>query len=156
VIVNLNVYAMSYPNLISTSISSEDMKKILDSIEKINSLLPDLISLSDDQVSNLPKVSSSTIDFVYETLELVDKYPNLVPDEIEIPEIRKDVELIESIKKILKPLKRLVRKLEDSAVLAGSEAYLPSMAIYNAVKTIGTGTRTEHESIISIKEKIQA
>jgi hypothetical protein len=147
---------MSFPNLISTSISNEDMREILESIEKINSRLPELINLSDEQVSNLPKVSSSTIDFVYETLELVDKYPHLVPEEFEIPEIRKDIELIESIKMILKPLKKLVRKLEDSAVLAGSEAYLPSMAIYNAVKTIGTGSKKEHESVLSGIDKIHA
>jgi hypothetical protein len=136
---------MPYPNLISTSIESKDLEEILKSIENINRLLPDLVNLSDAQVTNLPKVSSSTIDFVYETLELVDKYPNLIPDEIEIPEIRKDVEMIESIKKILKPLKKLVRKLEDSAVLAGSEAYLPSIAIYNAVKTLGSKVGKNHK-----------
>jgi hypothetical protein len=145
---------MPFPNHISTSISKEDMREILDSIEKINLLLPELISLSDEQVSSLPKVSSSTIDFVYETLELVDKYPNLIPEEIEIPEIRKDVELIESIKKILKPLKKLVRKLEDSAILAGSEAYLPSIAIHNAVKTVSAKSRNEQESTVSGDAKI--
>jgi hypothetical protein len=129
---------MEYPNRISASITKENLQEILDSLERINKLLPDLINISDEQITSLPKVSSSTIDFVYETMELVDRYPNLVPDGIEIPEILKDVELIESINKILKPLKKLVRKLEDSAVIAGSEAYLPSIAIYNAVKTFST------------------
>ncbi len=127
---------MAYPNLISTQISEENMKEIMIAIEKIDSLLPDLVTLSSEKVASLPKVSSSTIEFVYETLELVDKFPGLIPDDIELPEIRKDAELINSINTILKPLKKLVRKLEDSAVLAGSEAYVPSMAIYNAVKTV--------------------
>ena len=124
---------MAYPNKISTSISEESIREILSSIEKIDKLLPDLVSLSNEKLSSLPKVSASTIEFVYETLELVDKYPALIPRDVEIPEIRKDAELIEAINRILKPLKKLVRKLEDSAVLAGSEAYVPSMAIYNAV-----------------------
>lgn len=127
---------MPYPNLISTSISEESLQEILGAIDKINRLLPDLVLLSDEQVASLPKVNKSTIEFVYETLELVDRYPNLIPGDIEIPEIKKDAELIESINKILRPLRKLVRKLEDSAVLAGSEAYLPSMAIFNAVKTV--------------------
>lgn len=126
---------MAYPNLISTSISEEKMNEILSAIERIEELLPDLVTLSNEKLASLPKVSSSTIDFVYETLELVDKYPTLIPHDIEVPEIRKDAKLIESINKILIPLKKLVRRLEDSAVLAGSEAYVPSMAIYNAVKT---------------------
>ncbi len=127
---------MAYPNLISTQISEEKVNEIMNAIEQIDSMLPDLVTLSNDKLASLPKVSSSTIDFVYETLELVDKFPGLIPEGIEIPEIRKDAELIHSINTILKPLKKLVRKLEDSAVLAGSEAYLPSMAIYNAVKTV--------------------
>ena len=126
---------MAYPNLISTSISEENMKEIMDAIDKIDKLLPDLVNLSSEQLSALPKVGSSTIEFVYETLELVDKYPMLIPQDVEVPEIRKDAELIEAINKILKPLKKLVRRLEDSAALAGSEAYLPSIAIYNAVIT---------------------
>ena len=128
---------MAYPNLISTTISEESMKKIMDAIDRIEELLPDLVTLSNEKLASLPKVSLSTIEFVYETLELVDKYPTLIPQDVEVPEIRKDAELIGSIYKILKPLRKLVRRLEDSAVLAGSEAYLPSMAIYNAVKTVG-------------------
>ena len=126
---------MAYSNLISTSISEENKKEIMDAIDRIDKLLPDLVTLSAEKTAALPKVSFSTIEFVYETLELIDRYPELIPHDIEIPEIRKDAELIESINTILKPLKKLVRKLEDSAVLAGSEAYVPSMAIYNAVKT---------------------
>ena len=51
-----------------------------------------------------------------------------------LEEIKKDVNLILAIYKILDPLKKLEKKLEDSALLAGSEAYLPSIAIYNSIK----------------------
>jgi hypothetical protein len=129
---------MSYSSRISAPISEENLREILKAIEKIKSLLPDYAGLSDEQTASLPKVGKSTIDFVYETMKLADEFPDLVPDKFEVPEIQKDLELIDSVKKVLKPLKKLVRRLEGSAVLAGSEAYLPSIAIYNAVKTIGS------------------
>ncbi len=125
---------MKYDNLISTSISSEDLNEILKAIEFINDKLPDLVSLSEEELASLPKMRHNTIEFVCECLNYAEKNPEIVPDNVDIPEIKKDVELIKQILDILDPLMDLVKKLEDSALLAGSEAYLPSMAIYNATQ----------------------
>jgi len=125
---------MQYNNLISTSITQKEIDEILAAIERINKLLPNLITLTSEEKASLPKVSYSNIDFVNEVLDMAEKNPEQVPESIDIPEIRKDIELIESISKILQPLKQLEKKLEDSALLAGSEAYIPSLAIFNSVR----------------------
>lgn len=125
---------MHYSNLISTSISQKEIDEILAAIERINKLLPHLITLSNEEKASLPKVSFSNIDFVNEVLDMAEGNPEQVPESINIPEIRKDIELIESITKILRPLKQLEKKLEDSALLAGSEAYIPSLAIFNSMR----------------------
>ncbi len=125
---------MNYQNQLSASISDSDLNEILDAITFINTKLPDLVLLSALERSALPKTSSDTINFIYENLKLADEAPELVPDCVDLAELRKDLALIKSIEKILVPLKDLSKKLEDSAVLAESEAYLPSIAIYNAVK----------------------
>jgi len=126
---------MYYGNLISTTISQNKIDEITAAIERINDQLPSLITLTKEEFSSMPKVSYQNIDFIHEVLEFADTYPEMVPEHINVQEIRKDLELIESISAILKPMKRLVKKLEDSALLAGSEAYVPSLAIYNSVKT---------------------
>ena len=125
---------MHYSNLISTSISQKEIDEILAAIERINKLLPHLITLSNEEKASLPKVSFSNIDFVNEVLDMAEGNPEQVPESINIPEIRKDIELIESITKILRPLRQLEKKLEDSALLAGSEAYIPSLAIFNSMR----------------------
>lgn len=125
---------MKYPNILSTTIPKQDIKEILDAISFINEKLPDLVTLNKEERNALPKTGESTIEFVLENLERAESKPGLVPDEVNLDEIRKDVELIRSIYKILSPLKSLEKKLEDSALLAGSEAYLPSISIYNAMK----------------------
>jgi hypothetical protein len=125
---------MRYKNLISTSISQKEIDEILKAIERINNLLPHLITLSNEEKAALPKVSFSNIDFINEVLDMAEENPDQVPDTINIPEIRKDIELIECITKILRPLKQLEKKLEDSALLAGSEAYIPSLAIFNSMR----------------------
>jgi hypothetical protein len=133
-----------YSNLISTAISQEKINEIIAAIDRINAQLPTLVSLSNEEIASLPKVSFQNIDFIHEVLDFVDTYPDLVPSHIDVKEIRKDLRLIESLTKILKPMKSLVKKLEDSALLAGSEAYIPSLAIYNSVKA---GSRTQQMSV---------
>jgi hypothetical protein len=125
---------MNYPNLISTCISNKEIKEILDAIRFVDKKLPELITVSDLEQSALYKTKYDTVAFVLENLKIATKHPEIVPENVDVEEIRKDVELIKSIDKILKPLKVLIRKLEDSQLVAGSEAYLPSIAIYNAYK----------------------
>jgi hypothetical protein len=125
---------MKYPNLISTSISNDETKEILDAIRFIDKKLPDLITVSDLEQSMFYKSKSDTIEFVLENLKIATQHPEIVPEDVNVEEIRKDVDLIKSIDKILIPLKGLMKKLEDSRLVAGTEAYLPSIAIYNAYK----------------------
>ncbi len=125
---------MDYANKISTTISKKDIKEIQDAINFIDDKLPDLDTLTREERAALPKMEKNTINFVMESLDEAEKYPELIPYNINIDEIRKDVELINSIFKILDPLQKLTKKLEDSALLAGSEAYLPSIGIHNAMK----------------------
>jgi len=136
-----------YSNFISSTITQDQINEIIAAIDRINAQLPTLVSLSNEELSSLPKVSMKNIDFIHEVLDFVDTYPDLVPSHIDVQEIRKDLRLIESISKILKPMKQLVKKLEDSALLAGSEAYIPSLAIYNSVKAGTARSRTNHMTI---------
>jgi hypothetical protein len=136
-----------YSNLISTSISEEQINEITRAIDRINAQLPSLVTLSSEEISSLPKVSYKNIDFIHEVLDFADTYPDLIPPHIDVQEIRKDLRLIESLARILKPMKKLVKKLEDSTLLAGSEAYIPSLAIYNSVKA-GTSKLRSHQLTI--------
>jgi len=121
----------TYSNLISTQIPKEELKEILGAIDYINKRLPDLVVLSPEEQAALPKMKSNTIRFVHDCLQLAKVNPEIVPEDVDVPEIIKDVELVEAINKILVPLQLIVKKLKHSTLLAESEAYLPSLAIYN-------------------------
>jgi hypothetical protein len=125
---------MIYPNLISTTISNNDLKEIIEAIRFIDEKLCDLVVLSEEELSALPKMEKNTFSFVLENFKLAEANPGLVPTDVDLNELKKDIELVKSIEKVLNPLNDLSKKLKHSAVLASSEAYLPSIAIYNAVK----------------------
>ena len=123
-----------YPNQISATVPDKDVKEILNALNFINEKLPDLVTLTKEEITALPKIGHKTNSFVLQNLKAAESNPELVPKDVEINEIKKDVELIKAISRILNPLKKLEKKLEDNALLAGSEAYLPSIAIHNAMK----------------------
>ena len=138
---------MEYPNLLSTSIPKQDLDEILEAINFINDKLPDLITLNNEELDALPKTGTHTIDFVLDNLKAAEKNLDVVPKGVDLAEIKKDVKLILAIYKILNPLKKLEKKLEHSALLAGSEAYLPSIAIYNAIKAEALRKRHDRQKV---------
>jgi hypothetical protein len=122
-----------FSNLISATIENKDLKEILNAISFIDGKLSELVTLEEDEIATLPKMKSNTSQFVKQCLEFAKKYPEVVPTDVNIKEIEKDMALIKSIAAIREPLLNVVKKLEDSALLAGSEAYQPCIAIHNSV-----------------------
>jgi len=126
---------MGYSNKVSTTIPQNDLKDILQAIESIDQKLPGLVSLTDEEIAALPRMKAHTESFVNECLKYSKKYPNCIPADVNVQEINKDLMLIKTLSQIAQALSKLKKKVEDNILLAGSEAYLPSLAIYNAVKT---------------------
>ena len=125
---------MQFKNNISTSISPQDVKEILTQIKKIDSALKNLVTLTEEEKKAMPNVGKDTASFVTFVLDIAEKDPDLIPKTVNIDEMKKDAELIRAINKIYAPMKEMVQKLEDSALLASSEAYLPALSIFNSYK----------------------
>ncbi len=124
---------MQFANKISTSIKNNDVEEILSQINKIDKKLKNLVALSDEERQSIPHMGNATVSFVFDVLEKAKRYPELIPEEVDLEEIQKDADLIASINKVYKPLKDLIKKLEDSALVASSEAYFPALAIFNSI-----------------------
>lgn len=124
---------MNFSNLISTSISAKDINHIVDQLEKIDQKLNNLVLLSAEQKSCLTNIGENTVPFVSEVLEKAKINPELIPGNVDTDEIQKDLDLILAIGQIKQPLQKLMQKLLDSELLASSEAYAPSLALYNAL-----------------------
>lgn len=125
---------MEFLNAISTKIPNEVIDEIIAAIDDIDKKLSGLITLSKEQKDALPHIGEDTEPFLFMVLQRAQENPDLVPPVIDLEEIKKDLDLIRATNKILEPLKKLVKKLEDSSLLAGSEAYVPSLFLYNVMK----------------------
>ena len=121
-------------NLVSFNLSKEDLQEIDQAIQLIRNKLSTLISLSPHEIKAVFKTREGFLPFVKAALHYAESNPAFVPPYVDIPELKKDVEAIAALENIYRPLSRLCDSLEDTAMVAGSEAYVASMAFYNAVK----------------------
>jgi hypothetical protein len=140
---------MDFSNLISTSIPKEVVDEIIKAINDIDRKLPGLMTLSKEQKDALPHVGEDTESFLFMVIQKAQENPDLIPPGIDLEEIKKDINLIQTTNRILHPLKKLVQKLEDSALLAGSEAYVPSLFLYNVMKNASKYSRKNTKTIFS-------
>ena len=138
-------------NLVSIAISKEAKKEIFEAIEIINKNLPELISISKDDKASLPKMGDKSVAFVTKALHYAEVNKEVTPGFLDVEEFRKDVEAVRNLSQILNPLQQLVEKLEDTATVAGSEAYIAALTFYsvvkNAVKLDVPGTKTIYEDL---------
>jgi hypothetical protein len=154
---------MEFSNLISTSISEKVVDEIIQSIDNIDKKLPGLLTLSSEQKDALPHMGEDMEPFLFMVLQKAKKNPDMIPPGIDLEEIQKDVDLIQATNRILEPLRKLVQKLEDSALLAGSEAYVPSLFLYNVMKNASRFPKkntkavfTHHKNLLrkDVKEQV--
>lgn len=125
---------MGLTNNVSIELSKETVDNILKSISDIRNNLPKLITLSNEQRQLLPKMGNKTVAFVSKSFEYAQQNPQVVPKFLDVAEFKKDVDAVNNLFQILAPLQKLAEELDDTIMLAGSEAYASSRSFYSALK----------------------
>jgi hypothetical protein len=126
---------MAGENLVSLQLSIEEMQEIEKAIAVLQTLSTKLVEISPSDRMELPKMGKKTFQFVSKCIDVMDLNPDLVPKYVDIAEVKKDVSLIAQLQKVLFPLQSITRRVEDTAMIAGSEAYLGSISMYQSLKT---------------------
>jgi secreted Zn-dependent insulinase-like peptidase len=126
---------MGKENLVSLNITPADMQEIRSAITTLElKLLPYLLEISNQEKKELPKMKDKTVAFVTKATEHAEQNPQLVPPFISVEELRKDLEAVETLRKVLNPLEKICKSVDDTMLVAGSEAYKSALAFYNSVK----------------------
>ncbi len=126
---------MAAENRVSIAISPEDQAAINSAIGTIKTkLTPHLIALRPDERKELPKMSDKTIPFVNKVLSYASSNPEFLPPFVQQVELNKDVNAVNTLNSVLKQLEQITDGIDDTMMLAGSEAYIASLSYYNSVK----------------------
>lgn len=125
---------MAITNEISITISDEALKNIQKGLDMIKANLPKLITLKPEQRQTLPKMGDKTVAFVKKAHEYARQNPKIVPSYLNLDEYAKDVDAVSKLFQVSAPLQKLVEELDDTTLLAGSEAYATALVFYTSLK----------------------
>ena len=125
---------MPYYN-ISATLPQADVDAIKASIATINSKLPFLISLSNDERRALMKMGPKSINFVQDSLRVAQNNPSILANGFNLSELEKDVALVIPLIELSILLDQLNEKINDTYLATGSKAMRGSLAVYQYAKT---------------------
>lgn len=124
---------MPYAN-ISAEISDANETTMLGNIDTMRTMLPFLISLTDDEKISIPKMGEKSVGFVEKCLEYAQANAKFVPPYLDITEIKKDIDLWKKLLPLFNAVDQLHSALDSTSTAVGSEAYVASLSFYNTVR----------------------
>jgi len=122
-------------NNVSISISTQDQADITAAISTLQAkLVPFLKALTDDERRMVLKMGDKSIAFVQKASAYADQYTDQLPGFLQLPELKKDVETVTVLNEYCQELSLINRMMEDTIMLAGSEALEASLVVYTSIK----------------------
>jgi hypothetical protein len=128
---------------ISAKLTAADREAVMQAITTIREKLPFLVDLTTEERKALPKLGDKSRAFVSKALEIAAQNPDFLPRSFDLNEMRRDIELFESLYPILLSLTQLQELVDDTSVAVGSEAYAAGLLVYNYAKASGKGAGLE-------------
>jgi hypothetical protein len=117
------------------SIPSEVLKEAQDSLNKaISILLPYLLPLTPEERHHLFKMGDKSVSFVEKAFDYAKHYPELCPSYLDLSAFEVDVTDAIGLRVLNVSACQLADNIEDTSMLAGSEAFQSALIFYNAVK----------------------
>jgi hypothetical protein len=122
-------------NRISFKPSEQDLQEVRAAIKTLqDKLMPHLVSLQPEDRRELSKMGTKTVAFVARALEHAKANPAWCPAFLDVQEMEVDLAAFDLLESLQRPITQLSDALDDSRVLAGSEAYRSGLVIYQAAK----------------------
>jgi hypothetical protein len=127
---------MAQENMISAEITASTLTSVKTKTEEIRTLLANVLTtnLTAEERQNRLKMGEKTVAFVAKALEFATNNPTLVPSYLNLAEAKKDYALVNTTMSVLQGLATLQRGLEDTQMVAGSEAYDAALIFYASIK----------------------
>jgi len=137
-------------NLVSVKISADDLAEINRAFSIIEEKLsPQLTALTPEvRRAIIPKMNIKAVPFVLMALEYAETKPEVIPDYIDLQEMRVDVEAARSLVEILNRGKKAYEDLRDTVLLSSFEALKTAQVIHQAFRTAARANITGAEQIL--------
>ena len=117
-------------NRIDTVISDADLAKVNDAIDTIETTLSFLIGLTVDERVQLPKINVANKSFTQDAIDAVVDNGKMLPAYLDQKAMQNDMNLYNQLDKLSARIRQVLEKLDDTQMLAGSEAFVAALTAY--------------------------
>lgn len=122
-------------NRVSIQFTQEQIAVIEGAVNTIKGILnPICITLTPDQRQQIVKMGPASVPIVNSANMCAQQNPQFVPSFVDSAELNKDVVAVNDLTKIANLIAPVVQMIDDTKMLAGSEAMTASLPIYGSVK----------------------
>ena len=126
-------------NQVSAVLTPANKTAATTAIETLRTNLPVLIDLTPEERHDLLKLGEKSEAFVRKAMDLASKDNSFLPRSFDVAEMQKDVDLYFDLQSLFRELSRLTEGIDDTLIVAGSEAYAAALAVYRSAKDNGKG-----------------
>ena len=135
-----------------TAIPAQTLEEISTQLSAIiQQIQPYSITLSTKERRDILKMGDKSLAFVEKANELAHKNPDLVPSYVDIAAFDIDLSDARGLLGVLNQIRRIEQLLDDTIMVAGSEAFQSALAFYNsllaATKANVEGAKTLHAEL---------
>ncbi|WP_243349079.1 hypothetical protein [Parabacteroides sp. FAFU027] len=121
-------------NLVSATISAEDVEKVIQNLSEIKSVLQFLTTLQSDDIQGLFKVGNNYQPFIEQACQAAKSHPEILPGVFDKDEFIRDCDLVKALRPIAAQIKELNDSLQNTFFAANSDAMVGALEVYSAVK----------------------
>lgn len=119
-----------FENRVSGTLTAAQITAAKAALTAVATNVPMLLGLTVEERISIPKVNAGNINFVMDALSLMQNNASMLPAYMSVSELDKDLALYRQLEELLSLTDQLQEKLRDTHMLAGSEAYINSLAFY--------------------------
>ncbi|MFW5916276.1 MAG: hypothetical protein ACOCTM_02255 [Bacteroidota bacterium] len=122
-------------NQIAVEMSDDRLKRIWDNLKGIKDEMPFLIDMTPEERRSRSVMNSARKPFVEKTIAYGEKDPRIVPNYVDIEEMKKSMKLYEQLVELGAEFKRVGEGLSDTAAAIGENLWTGGLSIYDSSKT---------------------
>lgn len=117
-------------NRINNTLTVAQITAVKAAIQTIYTQIPFLLGLTVDERISLPKINVSNKAFTEDAINAVSNNASMLPTYLKVADMQTDIQLFTQLDEITGLVRQLLEKLEDTQMLAGSEAYVSALTGY--------------------------
>jgi hypothetical protein len=139
-------------NRVNATATAAQVTAVKAAFQTILTNLPFLVGLTADERKSLITIDVSNKAFTEDAINAAVNNPTLVPSYLSVANIQSDITLFNQLDEISAMANQLCERIEDTKMLAGSEAYNVALALY---KSFGSAADAGVQGADSIVDQLK-